>query len=226
MQQLGTCKKNTEGKVTLLIPKQSLLAKKKLTPNYHGPVISPQNMMKWAQASTHCTVAALIPLCNVNKMPQAKHKNINNSEVVFIFSNKCTKRIECIYSFWQIVNEDDHPAKWSQLLLTKSEIIFYRIELKSKSFMTKGYPYIKRYCEQHNWKENPTILYNGSSATIFVKIIQKSACKLKTLRLHTSMTSLKCPIIRERKQEKHNLAFSLPSPQFFAHCKKYFKRQS
>jgi len=37
---------NTEGKVTLLIPKQSLLAKKKLTPNYHGPVISPQNMMK------------------------------------------------------------------------------------------------------------------------------------------------------------------------------------
>lgn len=193
---------NTEGKVTLWIHKQSFLAKKKLTPNYHGPVISPQNMMKWAQASTHCTVAALIPLCNVNKMAQAKQKNINNSEVVLIFSNKCTKRIECIYSFWQIVNEDDHPAEWSQLLLTKSEIIFYRIELKSKSFMTKGYPYIKRYCEQHNWKENPTILYNGSSATIFVKIIQKSACKLKTLRLHTSMTSLKLSNNQREKARK------------------------
>jgi len=50
----------------------------------------------------------------------------------------------------KIVNEDDHPAEWSQLFLTKSKIIFYRIQLKSKSLMTKGYPYIKRYCEQHN----------------------------------------------------------------------------
>jgi hypothetical protein len=67
--------------------------------------------------------------------------------------------------------------------------------------MTKGYPYLKNIVNSTTEKK-PTIFYKGSSATIFVKIIQTSACKLKTLRFHTSMKSLKLYNNQKEKARK------------------------